>query len=77
MGKALNRLSARLISNLRTSGRHADGGNLYAAISKDGKSRRWVFLYRWQGRRCEMGLGGWTPSRWRVLASWQPNAASI
>jgi integrase len=58
MGKALNRLSARLVSNLRTPGRHADGGNLFATVSKDGKSRRWVFLYRWEGRRCEMGLGG-------------------
>lgn len=58
MGKALNRLSARLVSNLRAPGRHADGGNLYATVSKDGTSRRWVFLFRWQGRRCEMGLGG-------------------
>ena len=33
-------------------------GGLDATVSKDGKSRRWVFLFRWQGRRCEMGLGG-------------------
>lgn len=58
MGKALNRLSARSVSNLRIPGRHADGGGLYATVSKDGKSRRWVFLFRWDGGRCEMGLGG-------------------
>jgi hypothetical protein len=58
LGKALNRWSARLVATLKKPGRHADGGGLYATVSKDGKSRRWVFLFRWQGRRCEMGLGG-------------------
>lgn len=57
MGRALNRLSARGVATLRTPGRHADGGGLYAAVSKSGQSRRWVFLFRWQGRRSEMGLG--------------------
>jgi integrase len=57
LAKVLNRFSARLVSNLRTPGRHADGGGLYAAIAKDGGSRRWVFLFRWQGGRIEMGLG--------------------
>lgn len=57
MAKSLNRLSARLVSSLTTPGRHADGGGLYATVSADGKRRRWVFLFRWQARRCEMGLG--------------------
>ncbi len=37
----------------------ADGGGLYLSISKDGATerRRWVFLFRWQGKLKEMGLG--------------------
>jgi len=58
VAKALNRLSARLVSTLAIPGRHADGGGLYATISKDGTSRRWVFLFRFDGKRYEMGLGG-------------------
>ncbi len=57
MARGLNRLSARLVSSLATPGRHADGGGLYATISTDGKRRRWVFLFRWENRRSEMGLG--------------------
>jgi hypothetical protein len=57
MAKGLNRLSARLVSTLTTPGRHADGGGLYATVSPDGKRRRWVYLFRWEDRRCEMGLG--------------------
>jgi hypothetical protein len=57
VGKALNRLSARLVANLAIPGRHADGGCLYATISKDGTGRRWVFLFRFGGKRYEMGLG--------------------
>jgi integrase len=57
MVRALNRLSARGVATLRKAGRHADGGGLYFNVSPDGSRRRWVFLFRWQGRRCEMGLG--------------------
>jgi len=57
VAKSLNRLSARLVSTLATPGRHADGGGLYATVSTDGNRRRWVFLFRWENRRCEMGLG--------------------
>jgi len=56
MARAFNRLSARQAETLKTPGRHSDGGNLYLSISKTG-SRRWVFLYRLDGRQREMGLG--------------------
>lgn len=56
MARGLNKLSARTVATLSTPGRHADGGGLYASIGKTG-ARRWVFLYRWQGKRHEMGLG--------------------
>jgi integrase len=52
----LNKLSARQVETLKKAGRHADGGNLYLAISPTG-SRRWVFLYAMKGRQREMGLG--------------------
>jgi integrase len=47
------------VATLDKSGRHADGGGLYLAISKDGATerRRWVFLFRRQGKLKEMGLG--------------------
>ncbi len=54
--RELHRLSARAVATLTAYGRHADGGNLYLMIAKDG-SRRWTFLYREQGRLREMGLG--------------------
>ena len=57
MVRALNRLSAREVATVRKSGRHFDGGGLCLFISPDGSRRRWTFQFRWQGRKCEMGLG--------------------
>lgn len=56
MGRETNRLSARAAQAITEPGRHADGGNLYLSVSPSGV-RKWVFLYRWQGRQREMGLG--------------------
>lgn len=36
---------------------HADGGGLYLRVT-DAGSKQWVFIYRWLGRRREMGMGG-------------------
>jgi len=56
MARALNRLAARTIMGLTERGRHADGGGLYLQI--DGReNKQWVFLYRRDGKRREMGLG--------------------
>ena len=59
MARKVDRLSARAVAALDRPGRHADGGGLYLSISKDGATvrRRWVFLFRWQGKLKEMGLG--------------------
>jgi hypothetical protein len=54
--RTLNRLNARKVTTLTKLGRHADGGNLYLVISP-GAGRSWVFMYRWQGRQIELGLG--------------------
>jgi integrase len=56
MKRTLNRLTARQAETLKTSGRHADGGNLYLSISPKG-SRRWMFMYSLNGKQREMGLG--------------------
>lgn len=50
------RLNARKVLALTETGRHADGNNLYLAISPNG-GRRWVFMYRRDGKQNEIGLG--------------------
>ena len=45
------------MSTLTKPGRHADGGGLYLVVGP-GKSKRWLFLFRWRGKLKEMGLGG-------------------
>jgi integrase len=56
MARATGLLNARKVETLTRPGRHADGGNLYLSISDNG-GRRWVFFYRFGGKRREMGLG--------------------
>src|SRR5271169_4149822 len=56
MARKINRLNARAVVTITKDGRHADGGGLYLSISPNG-GRRWVFLYRWHGKRTEIGLG--------------------
>lgn len=55
--QSLNKLDARTAANLKTKGRHSDGGGLYLAIDGSGR-RRWVFMYVRNGKRTELGLGG-------------------
>lgn len=57
MARPTNRLSARKAQTTRGPGRHADGRGLYLQVDPSG-ARRWVFVFQWQGRRKEMGLGG-------------------
>jgi hypothetical protein len=56
MARQINKLIARTVDVLTKPGRHSDGGGLYLSITKAG-ARRWVFLYRWQGKPTEMGMG--------------------
>lgn len=57
MGRLLKRLSARTVATLTTPGRHNDGEGLYLTINAAG-AKSWLFLFRWQGKLKEMGLGG-------------------
>jgi integrase len=59
MARQVNRLTARTVATIRTPGRHADGNGLYLVVDPSG-ARRWLYLFRWQGKLKEMGLGGTT-----------------
>ena len=52
-------LEPRAVATLKEPGRHADGGGLYLIVDRGG-SKRWLFMFRWQGKLKEMGLGGLT-----------------
>jgi len=56
MSRSINRLTAREVATLKTTGRHADGGGLYLRITASG-SRSWVFMTTKDGKRNEIGLG--------------------
>lgn len=57
MGRQAKKLSARTVTTLTKPGRHSDGDGLYLVIDASG-ARRWLFMFRWQGKLKEMGLGG-------------------
>lgn len=56
MTLTLNRLSARKVATTEEPGYYPDGGGLYLQITASG-GKSWVFRYRFEGRRPEMGLG--------------------
>lgn len=56
MARPVNRLSALKIQKLTEPGMHADGDGLYLRVDPAG-AKRWVFVFQWQGKRKEMGLG--------------------
>ncbi|SLJ88346.1 tyrosine-type recombinase/integrase [Novosphingobium mathurense] len=55
MARHLNRLTVKQVQNAKKSGLLADGGGLYLSTTNGG--RRWVYVFQWEGRRKEMGLG--------------------
>ena len=56
MARPVKRLSARCVDTIGKPGRYADGDGLYLIVSPKG-AKRWQFLFRWQGKLKEMGLG--------------------
>jgi integrase len=54
------KLNARRVETLTAPGRYGDGDNLYLVLSPNG-GKRWVLIYRYGGRRVEMGLGSAAP----------------
>jgi len=55
MARGLHRLAPKSIATL-DKGIHADGGGLYLRVKPSG-TRSWCFLYQWEGKRREKGLG--------------------
>jgi integrase len=66
MAKEVERLTPFRVNALTQPGRHADGGNLYLVIGKNG-SKSWAFIYRWDGRTREAGLGSADPKTGKSL----------
>jgi integrase len=56
MARARDRLTVKSVEALKTPGLHADGGGLYLNLKASG-ARSWVFIYQWEGKRREKGLG--------------------
>lgn len=54
--RARNKLNVRQIASLSKVGVHSDGGGLYLRV-RDSGSRSWLFIYTYDGKRREMGLG--------------------
>lgn len=69
MARSINRLNDRTVKSISDAGRHADGGNLFLIVDRprstnDGSTpkpaKRWAFIFRWNGKNREMGLGSLT-----------------
>ena len=56
MPKRINRLTTVQIASLKKRGMYADGNGLYLQLSEAG-TKSWVFRFRHQGKRRDMGLG--------------------
>ena len=55
--RAVNQLTTSKVKKLSAKGRYADGAGLYLYVSESG-SKSWVYRWKVNGRRREMGLGG-------------------
>ena len=60
MARLTNRLTARGVATMKAPGLHADGNGLYLKISLSG-SKSWTLIYRYGGKRRELGLGPLPP----------------
>ena len=56
MARTVGKLNPKTIAGALPPGRYGDGGNLYLIVDSTG-AKRWMFIFRWQGRQQEMGLG--------------------
>lgn len=58
MAATINRLSAKEVKDTKTPGRIPDGGGLNLQVGLTG-SKSWLFIFRWEGKRPELGLGAY------------------
>jgi hypothetical protein len=57
VAREVHKLTARKVETLAAPGRYSDGEGLYLIVDANG-SKRWSFLFRWEGKLKDMGLGG-------------------
>jgi hypothetical protein len=59
MGRMVNRLTAVTVTKLNTAGLYFDGDGLLLKVvqGRDALTKSWVFRYRFDGKRRDMGLG--------------------
>ena len=57
MARTDKKLSPRAVETIAKVGRHSDGNGLYLVVDASG-ARRWLYMFRWEGKLKEMGLGG-------------------
>jgi len=55
---ARHKLTEKACKALTDPGIYGDGDGLWLRV-RAGGSRQWVFIYRWAGKRAELGLGGY------------------
>lgn len=55
---AIHKLTEKQCKALADPGIYSDGDGLYLRV-RPGGSKQWLFVYRWQGKRAELGLGGY------------------
>ncbi len=60
MAKTINLLSPRRVATEMRSGLHADGGGLYLEVDAKSGRKRWTFIFQFEGKRRQKGLGGLT-----------------
>lgn len=58
MAAIINRLGAKQVKDATGPDRLADGGGLHLQVGPNG-SKSWLFVYRWNGKRPEIGLGAY------------------
>ena len=71
MGRVAKQLTARAVATIAEPGRHSDGEGLYLNVTSSG-ARSWLFMWKRNGKRREMGLGSTSSvglARARELAS--------
>lgn len=54
--RTINKLTDLQVRKAKAAGWYGDGAGLYLRIDATG-AKRWIFVFRWQNRRAEMGLG--------------------
>ncbi|MGN6517079.1 MAG: Arm DNA-binding domain-containing protein, partial [Rhizomicrobium sp.] len=59
MARMVNRLTAVTVTKLNTPGLYFDGDGLLLKVmqGRDALTKSWVFRYRFDGKRRDMGLG--------------------